>query len=57
MVFIKTWFLAVVNRYFRLTPVLALGLWSAIAFWPTIGNGVKFEPASEMANVRKINYL
>ena len=52
---IKAYVLFVLNRYARLTPILALGVWSEIAFWPVIGNGAIFEVATNFSNFRFFN--
>ena len=52
---VKAYVLFVLNRYARLTPILALGVWSEIAFWPVIGNGALFEVATNFVNFRFFN--
>ena len=49
---IKTYGLFILNRYARLTPVMAFGIWSQIAFWPVVGNGAQFEVSANFANFR-----
>lgn len=51
---VKSYVLFVVNRYARLTPMLALAVWSTMSFWPTIGNGGKFQDGTSQANFRWI---
>ena len=48
---LKTYCLFIIHRYARLTPVMALGIWSAVSFWPIFGNGGICEPATWNANV------
>lgn len=36
---VKAYFLFILNRYARLTPVLALGIWAMVSFVPVFGNG------------------
>lgn len=47
---VKTYSLFILNRYMRLTPILAMGIWSSVAFWPIIGNGALYKPANTFAN-------
>ena len=49
---VKAYVLFVMNRYARLTPILAFAVWSQIAFWPVIGNGALFEVSANLANFR-----
>lgn len=49
---LKSYFLFVLNRYARLTPILALGMWSQMSFWPIIGTGPKFEVSTSGSNFR-----
>ena len=54
---VKAYVLFVMNRYARLTPILAFAVWSQIAFWPVIGNGALFEVSANLANFRWLNLL
>ena len=36
---VKAYFLFILNRYARLTPVLAFGIWAIVSFVPIFGNG------------------
>ena len=36
---VKAYFLFILNRYARLTPVLAFGIWAMVSFVPIFGNG------------------
>ena len=47
---VKAYVLFVLNRYARLTPILAFAIWSQIAFWPVIGNGALFELSTGYTN-------
>ena len=46
----KTYILYILNRYARLTPMLAVLVWSAQSFWPTIGSGAKFTIGTQFQN-------
>ena len=48
---IKTYILFILNRYARLTPILALNMWATQAFWPVIGNGGTYKAATIQSNV------
>ena len=52
---IPAYFLYIINRYMRLTPILALGIFSQVAFWPLFGIGPVGQESIEATDENKIN--
>jgi len=53
---IKSYVLFILNRYWRLTPVLLIAMGFGMSVWPIIGNGPIFGPATNMANMCYSNW-